>query len=138
VGCHGGHVGIAGTPKNSNVGAGGLGGIKGGVWCRESDGFSREAVHKVGRSVKGLNLVNRRETRLEQKATQNVINGAKGTFRFPVLLRNIWTRHAECNTVGEEECAGLRIVEFTAVIALDTLDGGAKLCANMSKKKRKE
>jgi hypothetical protein len=84
--------------------------------------------------VKGLNPVNRSETRLEQKGTQNVINGVKGTFRFPVLLRSIWTQHAECNTVGEEERVGLTIVEFTTVIALDALDGGAKLCANMSKK----
>jgi hypothetical protein len=28
----------------------------------------------------------------------------------------------------------LRIVEFSAVVALDALDGGAKLCASMSKK----
>ena len=53
---------------------------------------------------------------------------------FSILLRSIWTRHAECNTVGEEEHAGLRIVEFTAIIALDALDGGAKLYANISKK----
>ena len=36
--------------------------------------------------------------------------------------------------MGEEEHAGLRIVEFTAVIALDALDGGAKLYANISEK----
>ena len=36
--------------------------------------------------------------------------------------------------MGEEERAGLRIVEFLAVVALDALDGGAKLCASMSKK----
>jgi len=36
--------------------------------------------------------------------------------------------------MGEKERAGLRIVEFTAVVALDALDGGAKLRANISEK----
>jgi len=39
--------------------------------------------------------------------------------------------------VGEEERAGLRIIEFSAIVALDALDGGAELRANMSKKIRK-
>ena len=39
--------------------------------------------------------------------------------------------------MGEEERAGLRIIKFTTVIALDALDGGAKLRANMSEKIRK-
>jgi hypothetical protein len=43
----------------------------------------------------------------------------------------------ECNTVGEEERAGLRIIKFTAIVALDALDGGAKLRANIYEKIRK-
>ena len=39
--------------------------------------------------------------------------------------------------MGEEERAGLRIIEFSAIVALDALDGGAELRANMSKKIRK-
>jgi len=84
--------------------------------------------------VKSLNPINRRKTRLKQKGMQNVVNGANRTFGFPILLRGIWTRHAECNTMREEERAGLRVVEFSAVITLDTLDGDAKLRANISEK----
>ena len=73
----------------------------------------------------------------ETKGTQSVIDGTKGTLCFTILLGGVWTRHAEGNTVGEEERAGLGIVEFTAIVALDALDGGAKLCANISKKIRK-
>jgi hypothetical protein len=65
VRCCGGHIGIAGTPKNSKMIIGPLGGVEGGVWCREGEGFSGQPVHKVCRSVKGFNLVDRRETRLE-------------------------------------------------------------------------
>ena len=40
VGCYGGHIGIASTPKNTKVGVRGLRGMKGGVWCQEGEGFS--------------------------------------------------------------------------------------------------
>ena len=36
--------------------------------------------------------------------------------------------------MGEKERAGRRIVEFTTIVTLDVLDGGAKLRANISKK----
>ena len=69
MGCCGGHIGIAGAPKNSKMIIGGLGRVEGGVWCREGEGFSGEPVHKVCRSVKGFDPVDQRETRLEQERT---------------------------------------------------------------------
>jgi hypothetical protein len=36
--------------------------------------------------------------------------------------------------MSEEERAGQRIVEFTAVVALDCLDGGAELHTHIGKK----
>ena len=66
--------------------------------------------------------------------TQNVVNGANRTFGFPFLLRGIWTRHVECNTVGEKERAGGGIIKFMAIVALNALDGGAKLRVNKGKK----
>jgi hypothetical protein len=36
--------------------------------------------------------------------------------------------------VGEKECAGWGIIEFIAIVALDALDGGAKLRVNIGKK----
>jgi hypothetical protein len=38
--------------------------------------------------------------------------------------------------VGKKERAGKGIIEFTAIVALDAFDGGAKLCADISKKLR--
>ena len=35
--------------------------------------------------------------------------------------------------MGEEERAGWRIIKFPAIVALDALDGGAKLCVNIRK-----
>jgi hypothetical protein len=36
--------------------------------------------------------------------------------------------------VGEKERAGWGIIKFTAIVALDALDGGAKLRMNIGKK----
>ena len=63
----GGYVGITSTPKHFEVVVGGLGGIKGAIWCGEGEGFSGEAIHKICRSVKTLNPICRRETCLKQK-----------------------------------------------------------------------
>jgi hypothetical protein len=74
--------------------------------------------------VEGLDPVNRRKARLEKKGTHNIIKGAKRAFGLSILLRDVWTRHAK----------GQGIVKFAAIVALDALDGGAKLCVNIGKK----
>jgi hypothetical protein len=38
--------------------------------------------------------------------------------------------------MGEEEGAGARVVKLTAIVSLDGLDGGTKLCGNISKEIR--
>lgn len=50
-------LGVTSIPKNFEVVIGELGGIKRGVRRREGEGLSGEPVHKICRSVKGLNLV---------------------------------------------------------------------------------
>jgi hypothetical protein len=87
--------------------------------------------------VKALNPVAQRETCLKQKGAHSVVEGAKRAFNFPVLLRGVGTRHAEGDTMGDKERAGLRIVEFTTIVALNALDGEVKLHANISTKMRK-
>jgi hypothetical protein len=42
----------------------------------------------------------------------------------------------EDGIMGEEERAGRRVIELTAVVALDSLHGGAKLRAHIGKKVR--
>jgi hypothetical protein len=57
-----------------------------------------------------------------------------GTFGFAILLECVGARHAKGNAMGEKEHAGQGIVKLPAVVALDALDGGAKLRASISKK----
>jgi hypothetical protein len=40
------------------------------------------------------------------------------------------------DAVGEEECAGAGVVELTAVVALNSLDGDTELGAHISEKVR--
>jgi hypothetical protein len=87
--------------------------------------------------VKCLDPVDRRKARLKKKRAQNIVKCAERAFGLSILLGSVWTRHAKCNTVGEKERAGRRIVKFTAIVALDTLDGGAELSVNIRKKIRK-
>jgi len=89
------------------------------------------AVEEIGSSVKGIRPINRRKTSLEQKRAHDIIDGAKSALSPPVLLRGVWARHPKGNPVSEEERAGRGMIKFTAVIALNCLDSGVKLCARI-------
>jgi hypothetical protein len=73
---------------------------------------------------------------LKEQRAYNIIDCAKSTLGFTVLLRGVWAGHAENGTVGEEERASQGVVKLMAIVALDGLDRGAKLRAHMSKKVR--
>jgi len=66
----------------------------------------------------------------------DIISGADNAFGFTVLRRGVGAGHAQVDTVGKEEGTGARVIELTAVVALDALDGDAKLCAHVGEKVR--
>jgi hypothetical protein len=134
MGCCGGHVWVTGTTKNLEMLICGVGGVDVEVRCGGGECFGGEPVDEVCGGVECLNPVDRRETRLEQKRTQNIINGTNRAFSLAILLGGVGARHAKNNTMREEERAGHGIIEFAAVVALDTLDGGAELRVHISKK----
>jgi hypothetical protein len=113
---------------------GGLGGMKVEVGSGEGKGFGGEPVDEVCGGVKCLDPVDRRKARLKQERTQNVINGTNRPFSLAILLGCIRTRHVKGDTVGEKERVGQGIIKLAAVVALNVLDGGAKLCVNIGKK----
>ena len=65
--------------------------------------------------------------RLKQKRAHHVVNGTNDALRFTVLRRGAWAWHTEMDAMGEEEGAGVEVVKLATIIALDVLDGGAKL-----------
>ena len=94
-------------------------------------------IEKVCGSVQSVSPIDRWKATLKEQSAMNVVDGAKGVLCFTVLLRGVGARHAEDCTLGEEECAGRGVIELAAIVALDGLNRGAKLCAHISKKVRK-
>jgi hypothetical protein len=48
-------------------------------------------------------------------------------FRFTVLRRGVRARHTKIDALGEKEVTGARVVRLFPIIALNSLDTGAKL-----------
>jgi hypothetical protein len=73
---------------------------------------------------------------LEEERAKHIIRCANRPLGLAILLRSIWTGHAESNTVKKKEVASGGVVEFSTVVTLDALNGGAKLCAYIVKEVR--
>jgi len=101
-------------------------------------GFSGMTVQEICGCVKRVSPINRRETGLEQKGPHNIVNGAKDALSMSVLLGGVWARHPEGDPMSEEECAGRGVVKLAAVVALNRLNGGVKLCAHIREKIRND
>ena len=93
-------------------------------------------VKKIGRNMKGLDPIGWGHGRLEEERAKHIIRCVNRPLGLAVLLRSIWTGHAESNTVKKKEVASGRVVEFSTVVTLDALNGGAKLCAYIVKEVR--
>ena len=64
----------------------------------------------------------------------DIIDGAKDALNAAILLGGVWAQHAEDGAMSEEERAGRGVIKLTDVVAMDGLDGGAKLCVRIGKK----
>jgi hypothetical protein len=94
------------------------------------------SIEEICGSVERLDPVNRRLAALKEQGVNNIIDSAERTLGFTILLRCMRAGHAENGAVREEERAGRGVVKLAAIVALDGLDGGAKLRAYISKKVR--
>jgi hypothetical protein len=95
-------------------------------------------IEEVGGSVERVSPINRRETSLKHKGPHNVVDCAKNALCTSVLLGVVWAQHPENDPVSEEERAGRGVIELAAVVALNYLDGGVKLRANIREKVRND
>lgn len=83
--------------------------------------------------MESFDPIDRGNASLKEKRTKNVVDRAEDAFCATVLLRGVWTRHAEGDAVREEIRARGRIVELAAIVALDAADNGVELSANVGK-----
>lgn len=73
---------------------------------------------------------------MEEEGPNHIVERADGTLSLPILSRGVRARHSEVSAEGQEEGAGVGVVKLAPIVALDRLDGVAKLCGNKSKEIR--
>jgi len=62
----------------------------------------------------------------------SVIGGANHAFSLAVMGGGMRARHAQLDTVIEEEGSGGGVIELPTIVTLDDLDGKAELCGHPS------
>ena len=95
--------------------------------------FGGQNVYEICGGGKRFNPIGSEHTPLEQQRANDIINGTNNALSFTVLGGSGGTRHTKMNSMSKEECAGTRVVELVAVVALNCLNGGAVLGGHMSK-----
>ncbi|WVZ58830.1 hypothetical protein U9M48_009058 [Paspalum notatum var. saurae] len=101
--------------------------VRGGSWA----GSGGETVEQVGGGVETLRPKANRKRSLEQKGAHDIISGANHALSLAVLRGGVGTRHAQLDTMREEEGAGGMIIELTPVVTLDDLNGEAELSRHL-------
>jgi hypothetical protein len=89
-------------------------------------------IEEVGGGVQALSPEASRKRGLKQKGAHGIVGGANHAFSLTILRRGIRTRHAQLNTVREEESSGGGVVKLTTIVTLDGLDGETELCGHPS------
>jgi hypothetical protein len=100
------------------------------VWCGSGTGSRRKMVEEVGGGVQALSPETSRKRHLEQKGAHGVICGANHALNFAILRGGIRARHAQLDTVREEEGTGGGVIKLTTIVTLDGLDCEAELCGH--------
>ena len=91
-----------------------------------------EAVKEVGGSVETLGPEEGRERGLEEGAN-DIVRRADHPLSLAVLRGSIRIRHAQVNAAGEAEGTDGMIIELTAIVTLDGIDGEAELSGDPGK-----
>jgi hypothetical protein len=100
------------------------------VWCGSGAGSGRKTIKEIGGGVQALSPEASRKRRLEQKSVHGVVSGANHALSLAILRGGIQTRHAQLDTVREEEGTGGEVIKLTTIVTLDGLDGEAEQCGH--------
>jgi hypothetical protein len=129
----GGSVGVTSTPKHAEVIVPRRGTEEGVVRGGSGTGSGRKAVKKVCGGVQALSPEAGRKRGLKQKSPHGVVGGANHPLCLAILRGGVWARHAQLNTVREEESSGGGVIKLATVVTLDGLDGETELSRHPSK-----
>jgi len=98
-----GGVRVTRTPKDTKVIVARRGAEKSVMWRGSWAGSRRKAVKEVGGGVQALGLEASRKRGLKEKSAHGVVGGANHALNLAVLRGGIQARHAQLDTVREEE-----------------------------------
>jgi hypothetical protein len=127
VGSGGCGVRVTRTPKDAKVIIPRRGTEKSVVWCGSRADNGRKTVKEIGGGVQSLSPEASRKRRLEQKSAHGVVSGANHALSLVILRGGIRARHAQLDTVREEEGMGGGVIKLTTIVTLDGLDYEAEL-----------
>jgi hypothetical protein len=125
-------VGVTRTPEDSKVIVPRRDTEKSVVWRESGAGSGRKTIEEVGGGVQALSPETSRKRRLEQKGAHGVVCGANHALSLAILRGGIRARHAQLDTVREEEGMRGGVIKLTTIVTLDGLDGEAELCGHPS------
>jgi hypothetical protein len=132
----GGSVRVTRTPEDSEVVVPRRGTEKSVVWGGSWAGSGSKAVDEVGGGVKALSPEASGERSLE-KSAHGVVGGADHALSLAVLRGGVRTRHAQLDTMSEEESTRGGVIKLTTIIALNDLNGEAELSGHPSEEVKK-
>jgi hypothetical protein len=140
VGSSGCGVRVTRTPEDLKVVIPRRGTEKSVVWRQSRASSGRKTIEKIGGGVQALGPEVGGKRGLKKKGTHDVIGSANHALRLAVLRGGIRTRHAQLDTAREKESPRGGVIELTAIVTLDGLDGEAELSGNPGEKmvKRRE
>jgi hypothetical protein len=130
-------VRVTRTPEDTKVVIPRRGTEKSVVRCRSWASSGRKAVEEIGGSVEALSPKASWERSLEKEGAHDVVRGTNHALGLAVLRGGVWARHAQLDTMGEEESARSGVVELTAIVTLNGLDGEAELSRHPSEEVEK-
>jgi hypothetical protein len=104
------------------------------VWGGKLQCLGGVPVKEIGCGMKSFYPISGRDTGLEHEGSHDVVGGMNYALGFAILLRSVWTRHAECNAVGKKESASSDVIKFSTIVTLHTFDSGGELLLHKGKK----
>jgi hypothetical protein len=106
------------------------------VWSLKIKWCCGPNVEKMGGCVKSLCPIFRRHRGLNKERTNNIVRGPDGSLSFAILGRGVGARESQSCAMRREKEAICVIVEFLAIVTLNSANGCVKMSAHISIKMR--
>ena len=125
------HVGVAQTAEDAEMII--LSGVTVELLVRggQTDHLARSTIQQVDGRRESFSPECRFQACLKHKSTHSIVDRANSTFRLVILLRCVWARQTNMNTISEKELIERGVDELSAIVSLEGTNRAAKLCVDI-------